>query len=104
MTATRSGSDVEINWDVSTCGAASDYHLYVGTIGDFSEVNHAVCGIGNTGHATLALDDDTWWIVTGNNGFDVGSFGLDSAAQERVLAGWGPRCTESTQDTSGTCP
>ena len=105
LCAGKSGVDVVVEWDVSTCGTSLNYSLYGGTVGDFSNVTFAECDLGTSGTAAVTLPGDAaWWIITSTNGVDVGSFGVDANGIERRLGGWGTECGVGTQDLSAQCP
>ena len=88
MQAAKSGSDLAITWDVSVCGGAPVYNVYAGAIGNFVLVTQAVCGLPNTGAATISLaGDNLWWVITGANGTSVGSFATIQVERESSPAG-----------------
>jgi hypothetical protein len=105
MQVSKTGPQIDITWDVTTCGASLTYNVYAGNLGNFAKVTEAVCGLAPTGSATIQLSGlNMWWLVVGSNGSAIGSFGTDSSGRDRILTGWGPLCVEALQDNSAVCP
>jgi hypothetical protein len=104
MLAARNGSAVDVSWDASTCSEQS-YNLYYGTLGRFSALTGASCGLAPTGTANgLAIPDNSFFVVAGALGSAVSSFGRTGAGAEESFTGWPGLCTQTVQSTSASCP
>lgn len=103
MKGVRNGASVDITW-TPTCTAAG-YNLYTGSLTNFTAVTGGSCGLGSSGSVTRAIADNSWWIIVSYaDATKVGSLGLKQPVAERTLTGWTGVCTQTQQDTSGSCP
>lgn len=105
MTANRNGSDVDLEWDISRCSGTA-YNVYTGAIGDFSAFGSGFCNLPPTGVATLAIPDDSWFLVAATNGSDTdGSWARTAAGSELSYTGASVACPAITNhSTNNGCP
>ena len=103
---------VAVDYDVATCPAPS-YNLDYGTLNGAWSYAYAgaVCGLGPTGHAIVALPDPpvgqgTWFLVVGADPAASpareGGHGFDSNGAERPLSGVG-FCSVAVTQSGPTC-
>ena len=84
------GSELILDWGASCQIGDTDYAIYEGPVGDYYNYEQEICSTGG-----LTTDDVTpaagnrFFVVVPNSGVSEGSYGLDSADDER--------------DTSGAC-
>ncbi len=109
MEAVRSGADVQVSWDASTC-TSPEYHLFHGDSNDLPVYGYAgaACDLGDSGDATVAIPDPmpghfTWWTIAGAEGVTDGIHGYTSGGGIRPADGIG-LCGLSEHSTAGTCP
>ena len=97
----KSRAQLDLVWDPSCSGGASDYFVYEGTIGDWTSHRAAACTTG--GALTTVVTPDggsTYYLVVPQNAKVEGSYGTDSEGIER------PESTAACvgiQDTT-SCP
>ncbi len=108
MVASYSGSNrVNVQWDVLFC-LSQDYHLLYGDLShvDQYQPQGAFCGLGQVGSASnLSIGaGDKWFLVVGDDGFDVeGSWGQATSGERNGTTGSGT-CSMNIRDNSATCP
>ena len=124
MTASRldvAGSQLEVNWDTSTCGTAADHRLIYGermhlpmAPGGIFAVADAVCDIGVSGSfvwdpAPSATDGSglIWWLVVTHDGAGTeGPWGKSDGTTEREgpgADGSSGVCAVTSKDLGSTC-
>jgi hypothetical protein len=105
MLASRSGSQVAITWDATRCPATS-VNIYRGALGSFGAFTAGSCGLPPTGAATVAMPNNTWFLVAASDGSHTdGSWGRTPAGAERVYTGASAACPAITQHvTNNGCP
>ncbi len=115
------GNSLSLSYDVITCTGAADHHIVVGggsTLpsapgGPFG-VAAATCNIGKTSPFTWASPPTTidprglvWWLIVADDDATVeGSWGKDSAGNERIGPGVGGSsglCAITAKDLTNTC-
>jgi hypothetical protein len=101
----KSGGDVALSWDAGQCPAA-EVNVYRGVIGDYSTFVAGDCGLAPTGSATLAVPEDSWFLVASTDGGSTdGSWSRDANGSELSYAGASSICPTITQHVpNGTCP
>jgi len=78
---------ITMNWGASCSSDDSDYEIYEGTIGDFTNLFQTLCSTGGSTSATLAAAaGDVFYLIVPTNGFREGSYGQDSDGNERPSA------------------
>jgi fibronectin type 3 domain-containing protein len=100
------GGQVRITWDVSSC-TATNYNIYRTAIGNYTTFTAGSCAVGTTGSWTGSIaESDVWWGIAGTNGSDLlSSIAKQSDGTENPTTGWAGICaTQTTRNTSGTCP
>ena len=105
LLAARSGTDVAVSWDVASCPAAA-YHVYRGTIGDFTTFTSGACDLPPTGSAVVAMPDDAWFLVVATDGAATdGSWSRTADGSELSYAGASLACPAITAHAAGgACP
>ena len=100
-----SGSSLLLTWDATQCPAAA-VNVYRGSLGNFTTFTAGTCNLPPTGSATVAIPDDSWFLVAATDGASTdGSWGRDLSGAERVYAGAGLACPSGAQHvTSNGCP
>jgi hypothetical protein len=82
----RSGADLALSWGAS-CGPAVDYAVYEGEIGVGGSLTQRLCSTGGATSASLsASPDGRYYLVVPLNAGSEGSYGRDSAGNERTPA------------------
>jgi len=115
MMATRAntaGTNIDLTWDVTSCGASTDYHIIYGPLANVSSytLTSGVCAIGTTGSYswTGAPTTDHYFLILGNDGGTTeSSWGFDyigGSNNERNGTGHSGQCSMTAKDTSVTCP
>jgi hypothetical protein len=101
----KNGSSVELSWDATSCPSV-EVNVYRGDIGDFSTFSSGDCGLLSTGSATLAIPDDTWFLVVATDGASTdGSWSRDATGTELTYTGASSVCPAMTTHQPGsTCP
>jgi hypothetical protein len=111
MTASRvdpTATTIDLTWDVATC-SSTDHHVLYGPLAGVTTLTleGSVCDLGATGTATWngVPAEDLWFVIAGDDGATTeGSWGKDSAGQERGGATASAQCGTTVRDNSGTCP
>ena len=83
---------IRLNWEANTCLGATGYGIYEGVVGDWYSHAPVACTDTNFGIFSewiLYSPGNRYYLVVPHNALAVGSFGLDSEAQERSVATWG---------------
>jgi len=102
------GTDAaDIQWDVSTC-ISQDYHVLYGNLSQLSGyvVSGAVCDLGpGIGSTTIGLPaGDLWFLVIGDDDFDIeGSWGTATAGERNGSTVSG-ECSMAIRDNAAACP
>jgi hypothetical protein len=74
-------------------------------MGDFSMFTSGHCSLPQTGAATLAIPNDSWFLVTATDGASAdGSWSRDPVGGELIYGGASTVCPAITQHLPGTCP
>lgn len=105
LRASRSGNDVAITWDASSCPAAA-VNVYYGAIGNFTTFTGGVCGLPPTGSATVPIPAGSWFLVAATDGGSTdGSWARDLEGTEKNYAGAGAACPAiTTHVVNNGCP
>lgn len=112
LRATRlnaSGSQIEVHWDSVSC-PSGNYNLLFGQLSAVSNyvLNGAMCTLGTTGvYAWQNVpNDNLFFLVVGTDptGIYEGSWGTNSAGQERGGTQPSQRCSVTTKQPSPVCP
>ncbi len=106
--AAADGSAIALTWDASTCPAAG-YHVLYGSLSTVSSyaIGGSACGIGTSGSFewTGVPAGDLWFVVVSDDGATVeGSWGQDSAGEERGSSTPSGECSLAFRTNEGTCP
>ncbi len=106
MRGVKSGSDITVTFDSTTCPAPS-YNLYYGPLSSVSSYawTGAACGIAN-GSSWTPPSGNTFWIIVGDSGAMESSWGLKrigGVESQRSTSASG-LCGNSLIDTTSTCP
>jgi hypothetical protein len=81
----RDGGDVVLSWNPSCLPGDSDYAIYEGTIGDFSDTKATTCTTFGATSATLTPPaESTFYLVVPSNGDREGTYGKDGLGIERA--------------------
>ena len=114
------GNTLELIWDIESCCGIGDHHLVHGSGSDLPgslgapfSVGGSVCTLGAgdsftwSGVPAPAAGEFLWWIILGSDGAGTeGSWGEDSAGNERLgpgLGGVSGACGMSLRDVSNAC-
>ena len=105
LMASRNGSDVLVTWDAATCPAVA-VNIYRGDLASFSTFTGASCGLAPSGSATVAMPDNSWFLVASTNGGTTdGSYGRRSGGVERQIDGASAVCPAIVQHVvKPSCP
>ncbi|HEX4825418.1 MAG TPA: hypothetical protein VFV19_14030 [Candidatus Polarisedimenticolaceae bacterium] len=118
MTAKRNTTtpaNVDVTWDPSSC-PNPDLDLFwgsfTGSASGFATITGAACHLGTSGvAANVALPapppgSGIWFVLAGTDDIHaaISSFGKVSSGLPESFTGWSGLCTETTQNTSGSCP
>jgi hypothetical protein len=105
LMAARSGSDVLVTWDATTCPAVA-LNLYRGALLSFATFAGASCGLPPTGSATVAIPDNSWFLLAATNGGTTdGSYGKRGGGIERSIDGASAVCPAVVQHVvKPSCP
>lgn len=105
MRASRSGSSVAITWDASQC-AATAVNVYRGALGSFAAFTGGSCGLPPSGSATVAMPDNTWFLVAATDGASTdGSYARGPGGTELLYSGAPAACPGITAHvTNNACP
>jgi uncharacterized repeat protein (TIGR01451 family) len=80
----RFGSDLVLSWGPSCLTSDSDYEVYEGTLGGFYDHGPIACTTGGALGLTHPVPaGNTYYLVVPTNLLTEGSYGLDSAGDER---------------------
>jgi hypothetical protein len=91
------GERMKLTWGPS-CAEATDYAIYEGTIGDWDSHVPVFCSTNGATERTFGRRGDTYYLVVPRNQVREGSYGLDSAGNERASSSLACRPQEI-----GTC-
>jgi hypothetical protein len=105
MRASRSGASVALTWDASQCPAAA-VNVYRGGLGSFGAFTGGSCGLPATGSATVAMPNNSWFLVVATDGASTdGSYARRATGSELFYAGASAACPAiTTHVTSNACP
>ena len=105
MRAARNGGNVDITWDVVQC-PSTEVNIYRGAVGDFTTFTAGDCGLSASGSATVAIPDDSWFLVVGTDGAATdGSWSRDAVGTELSYSGSMTACPAiTTHSPAGACP
>lgn len=101
----KSGTDLVLTWDGTTC-PATEVNVYRGGIGDYTTFTAGDCGLPASGAATLAIPDDSWFLVVATDGANTdGSWSRDGSGAELNYSGASAACLSITDHVpGGVCP
>lgn len=100
LTVNRAGGSLELNWSASCSGDASDYAVYVGNMGDYSNYSQLQCSTaGLTSLSTVEPAGSQFYLIVPQTAGAEGSYGFDGDGLERSAAG-----VACAIQTPGTCP
>jgi hypothetical protein len=101
LTVSKSGSELALTWDAVECPPA-EINVYHGAIGDYSTFTGGDCALAPSGSATLALPDNSWFLVVATDGIDTdGSWSRDATGAELSYAGASDACPSITGHIGG---
>jgi hypothetical protein len=104
LMAAKNGSNVDLSWDDTSCPTVA-VNVYVGDMGDFSTFTSGHCSLPQTGAATLAIPNDSWFLATATDGASAdGSWSRDPVGGELIYGGASTVCPAITQHLPGSCP
>ncbi len=105
LRVSKSGAEVFLTWDASQCPAAA-VNVYRGAMGSFGAFAGGFCGLSPTGSATLAMPDNSWFLVAATDGASTdGSFGRTPSGAELSYSGASSACPGITSHvTNNPCP
>jgi hypothetical protein len=84
LRAARSGSDVLVTWDATTCPEVA-VNVYYGALGNFATFQGAACALPPTGSATVAIPDNSWFLVVATNGGSTdGAYGKRTSGDRQI--------------------
>ena len=96
LPAARGQATIELEWDASCSGDATDYAIYEGTIGNWYDHASVVCSTGGATQATFSPGSgNRYFFIVPTTSDREGSYGTDSAGTPRPPAG-SPCRTEQT--------
>jgi hypothetical protein len=100
-----SGGNLLLTWDATQCPVPA-VNVYRGNLGDFSRFTAGACNLPPTGSATVAVPDNSWFLVAATDGGSTdGSWSRDLSGAEKTYAGAGLACPAITQHVaSNGCP
>jgi hypothetical protein len=79
-----------------------EVNVYSGSIGDYSTFTAAECGLPPTGSATVAMPDNSWFLVVATDGIDTdGSWSRDASGTELNYSGASAVCPAITAHAAG---
>jgi hypothetical protein len=96
---------VALTWDATRCPATA-VNVYRGTLGSYAAFTGGHCGLPASGGATLAMPDNSWFLVAATDGASTdGSWARKLDGSERVYAGAPAACPAISQHvTTNGCP
>jgi hypothetical protein len=105
MRASKSGGSVLITWDTTQCPATA-VTVYRGAIGSFGAFVGAACNLPPTGTATLAIPDNSWFLVAATDGVSTdGSYARAVNGAELMYSGASVVCPGTVSHvTNNACP
>jgi subtilase family protein len=105
LRVTTSGANLVLSWDATQCPPAA-VNVYYGQVGSFTTFTGGFCALAPSGSATLALPDNTWFVVAGTDGAATdGSWSRDGAGNEKSYTGASAACPAiSKHVTNNDCP
>jgi hypothetical protein len=105
LMASRSGPDVLVTWDATTCPAIA-VNLYRGDLSSFTLFQGASCGLPPSGSATVAMPENSWFLVASTNGGSTdGGYGQGKDGVERAIDGATTVCPAIVQHAvKPSCP
>ena len=77
---------VELDWSASCTPTDTDYEVYEGVLGDFTSHVAVACSTEGATTLTFAAGDAAYFLVVPRNASREGSYGSDSAGNERPKA------------------
>jgi hypothetical protein len=78
------GGEIALSWDIACLPTAEDYEIYEGALGDFESHVARFCSTGGaTGMIFTPVSDDAYYLVVPRGGAREGSYGTDSAGNQR---------------------
>ena len=99
LTVERDGSNLALDWGVA-CGAAEDYAIYEGTLGDPAGAMPLTCSTGGQTDAVVEPSaGNRFYLVVATGGGSEGSYGLASSGAERT-----PPAGACLPQMVGPCP
>lgn len=93
------GQRIRLSWSPSCAPGSNDYAIYEGTIGDWDSHMPLFCSTGGATTRTFGRLGSNYYIVVPRNGVREGSYGLDSAGNERP-----PSAMACLPQEVGGCP
>ena len=105
MRASKSGGSVVITWDTTQCPATA-VTVYRGAIGSFGAFVGAACNLPPTGTASLAIPDNSWFLLAATDGGSTdGSYGRGAGGSELLYSGASAVCPGVVSHiTNNACP
>ncbi|MDB4324729.1 hypothetical protein N9971_00130 [bacterium] len=95
--------NIVLEYDETTC-ISEDHVVVMGTLGRYELATDAVCSIGATGEAGVAMPTDSTWFLIGGVGRTTFSSLGSSSVGERAVSGVESLCTVlDSQDSTSTC-
>jgi len=86
-----------VTWDATSCPAVA-VNLYHGGLVSFAAFTGASCGLPPSGSATVAIPDNSWFLVAATNGGTTdGSYGKRATGVERTIDGASAVCPAIVQ-------
>jgi len=99
LAVARAGADITLTW-AAACGAASDYAVYEGLLGDPGSLAPVQCSTGGATSVTITPSaGDRFYLVTALEGGFEGSYGVRGDGSERD-----PATAACLPRQLGTCP
>ena len=79
------GVSLDLSWDPSCSGTATDYEIMEGTLGSWSDYQPVNCSTGGaTSPIVTPSSDASFYLIVPRNGDVEGSYGLDGDGFERL--------------------
>jgi len=105
---TAAGDSIQVDWDATSCPATA-YNLIYGSLSNLASyaLSGFACSIGTSGSATWTgvPPGNLYFLILGTDGAGTeGSWGLDSANQERKGTASSGVCGVTIKNASATCP
>jgi hypothetical protein len=75
---------VLVTWDATTCPEVA-VNVYYGALGNFATFQGAACALPPTGSATVAIPDNSWFLVVATNGGSTdGAYGKRTSGDRQI--------------------